>query len=97
MLAGTEGERLWDYWRRELEGDLPVLSLPIFKERPAVQTFRGASHIFVLDERLTEQLRALAKEEGTTLYTVLLAVFQVLLHRYTGQNHFTLRFTDFIA
>ena len=90
MLAGTEGERLWDYWRRELEGELPVLSLPIFKERPAVQTFRGASHLFVLNDRLTEQLRALAKEEGTTLYTVLLAVFEVLLHRYTGQDHFTI-------
>nr|QEO74785.1 AMP-dependent synthetase and ligase [uncultured bacterium] len=89
LLAGREAERLWDYWRRELEGELPVLSLPIFKERPAVQTFRGASHMFVLNERLIERLRALAKEEGATLYTVLLAVFQVLLHRYTGQDHLT--------
>lgn len=89
LLAGREGERLWDYWRRELQGELPVLSLPIFKERPAVQTFRGASHTFVLNERLIERLRALAREESATLYTVLVAAFQVLLHRYTGQDHFT--------
>jgi acyl-CoA synthetase (AMP-forming)/AMP-acid ligase II/acyl carrier protein len=88
LLDGEEGERLWDYWRRELGNELPVLDLPTFKPRPAFQTFRGATHAFSIEERLVGRLRALARAEGATLYTVLLAAFQVLLYRYTGQDDF---------
>ncbi|MBI4587207.1 MAG: amino acid adenylation domain-containing protein [Candidatus Rokubacteria bacterium] len=86
MLAGPEGERLWSYWRRQLAGELPVLDLPTDRPRPPVQTFAGASHAFRLDEELTGRLKALAKAEGATLYMTFLAAFQVLLHRYTGQE-----------
>jgi acyl-CoA synthetase (AMP-forming)/AMP-acid ligase II/acyl carrier protein len=86
MLKGPEGERLWQYWRQELEGELPVLDLPISKPRPPAQTYAGASHGFGLAERLTARLKALAKSENATLYMTLLAAFQVLLHRYTGLN-----------
>ncbi|MET0626409.1 MAG: MupA/Atu3671 family FMN-dependent luciferase-like monooxygenase [Pyrinomonadaceae bacterium] len=86
VLSGPEGERLWEYWRRQLAGELPVLNLPADRPRPPVQTYRGASHPFRLSRALTEKLKALGAEHGATLYVTLLAAFQVLLHRYSGQD-----------
>ena len=86
MLKGSEGQRLSEYWERELAGDLPVLKLPTIRPRSPVQTFRGASEAFDLDDDLVNRLRALAASEGATLYMVLLAAFAVLLHRYTHQE-----------
>ncbi|MCX7571137.1 amino acid adenylation domain-containing protein [Tumebacillus sp. DT12] len=86
MLAGSEGERLWNYWREQLGGALPVLSLPSDRPRAAVQSYRGAAHRFQLPPSLTTALKELAKENGSTLYMTLLAAFQVLLHRYSGQD-----------
>ncbi|MEG3971751.1 amino acid adenylation domain-containing protein, partial [Microcoleus sp. T2B6] len=85
-LESIEGERLWDYWQEKLAGELPILHLPTDKTRPPVQTYAGANYTVNLDEKLVQQLKALAKTEGTTLYTTLIAVFQVLLYRYTGQE-----------
>jgi amino acid adenylation domain-containing protein len=86
MLAGVEGERLWAYWKEKLSGALPMLSLPTDRPRPAVQTYRGASHSFPLSDELTRQLRTLANSEKTTLYTVVLAAFKTLLSRYSNQD-----------
>ncbi|HMB06392.1 MAG TPA: amino acid adenylation domain-containing protein, partial [Isosphaeraceae bacterium] len=86
MLAGPEGERLWDYWRRQLGGPLPALDLPTDRPRPAVQTYRGASKALHLDARLSERLLRLGASHGSSLYVTLLAAFQVLLARYTGQD-----------
>jgi hypothetical protein len=86
MLAGPEGERLWAYWRRQLAGPLPLLELPTDRPRPAVPTYRGASYDFNLNDELSSRLKALAKFQGATLYTVLLTAFQVILHHHTGQE-----------
>ena len=86
LLAGTEGERLWSYWQQKLGGDLPVLNLLTDKPRPPIQTYNGAAYPFNLPQELTENLKALAQEEGATLYMVLLAAFQILLSRYTSQE-----------
>ena len=86
MLAGTEGERLSTYWRKQLAGDIPVLNLPTDYPRPPVQSYNGASCTFELSPTLSQQLKALAKAEGTTLFTTLLACFHVLLYRYSGQE-----------
>ena len=86
LLEGEEGRRLWAYWQQELAGDLPALNLPTDRPRPPVQTLSGASRIFTLGPDLTARLRSLSQEEGTTLYTVLLAAFQVLLSLYSGQR-----------
>jgi len=86
MLASVEGEMLWTYWQRQLGDELPVLNLPTDRPRPPVQTARGASHTFNLSEELTRQLKALAQAEEATLYMTLLAAFQILLYRYTGQE-----------
>jgi amino acid adenylation domain-containing protein/non-ribosomal peptide synthase protein (TIGR01720 family) len=76
----------WTYWQHELAGELPVLSLATDKPRPAVQSLTGASVPFSLAVDESERLQAIARRGGTTLYTVLLAAFQTLLHRYTSQG-----------
>jgi amino acid adenylation domain-containing protein/non-ribosomal peptide synthase protein (TIGR01720 family) len=86
LLEGPQGERLWEYWRAQLSGELPLLNLPTDRPRPLIQTFRGSSHTFKIDVGLTERLKALAREQGATLYMVLLAAYQALLYRYTGQH-----------
>ena len=90
MAAGESfcpaGERLRDYWKSELAGKLPPLSLPADHIRPPVQTFRGAALPFSLDARLTKALKRLGEEQQATLFTTLLAAFQVLLYRLTSQK-----------
>jgi len=86
MLASPEGERLWTYWREKLAGQLPLLDLPTDRPRPAIPTYRGASHDFTMDAALSARLKALAKAHGATLYMVLLAVFQIVLSFHTGQE-----------
>jgi amino acid adenylation domain-containing protein len=90
LLASSEGERLWSYWRSQLGGELPVLDLPTDRPRPLVQTFNGASHTFKLTEELTRQLTGVARAHGATLYMTLLTAFLVLLYRYTGQEEIVL-------
>ena len=75
-----------DYWRGQLGGVLPVLQLPTDRPRPAIQTFRGALQSFTLTPILSESLRSLSRKEGVTLFMVLLAAFDTLLHRYSGQE-----------
>ena len=86
MLNSPIGEAHWDYWQQQLSGELPILKLPVDKPRSLVKNQRGASYTFELDRELTARLRATAKGQGATLYMTLLAVFQVLLYRYTGQE-----------
>jgi amino acid adenylation domain-containing protein len=86
MLAGPTGEQLQAFWQHQLAGITPVLHLPTDRPRPPVQTYEGATHTFTLPAPLTQQLKTLAKAEGVTLYMTLLAAFQVLLYRYTGQE-----------
>ena len=86
LLAGESGTKLWQYWQSKLGGDLPVLNLPTDKPRPPVQTYNGSSFQFHLSEQLTRDLKQLAKQEKVTLYTLLLAIYNVLLYRYTGQE-----------
>src|SRR5215475_12764893 len=92
MLAGPEGERLWNFWQHELSGPLPVLDLPTDRPRPPVQTFRGASHWFTLDPELNARIRNLAQAEGVTTFRLLLAAFIVFLHRYSGQDDIVVGF-----
>lgn len=86
MLAGKQGERLWTYWQGQLADAAPLLSLPTDHPRPPVQTYDGATQAFQISPDLTQQLKALAHAEGVTLHTLLLAAFEVLLYRYTGQE-----------
>jgi amino acid adenylation domain-containing protein/non-ribosomal peptide synthase protein (TIGR01720 family) len=84
-LQGDVLERQLAYWKDRLAG-LPVLNLPTDRPRPAAQRFHGAAQQFLLSPRLAEGVQALARHEGITPFMVLLAAFQVLLGRYSGQD-----------
>jgi amino acid adenylation domain-containing protein len=85
-LAGPRGEALLDFWRGALAGVPLVLELPADRPRPAAQGFRGASREVRLDPATADAVKRLARRQGATLYMGLLAAFEVLLHRYTGQE-----------
>jgi amino acid adenylation domain-containing protein len=82
--ATLETETAW--WRRQLAGLPPLLTLPSDRPRPAVQSFRGSSRPVRLPAGLTAQAEALSRREGATLFMVLLAGFQALLARLSGQR-----------
>lgn len=84
-LQGEVMDRLLSYWKKQLAGAAPFLSLPADRPRPAVQTYRGAQLTVDLPAGLAEALRTLSRREGVTLFMVLLAAFKALLFRYTGQ------------
>jgi amino acid adenylation domain-containing protein len=86
ILASSVGDELWNYWREQLAGELPILKLPTDRPRPPIQSYRGASHTFELNPELTSHLREMAKAQGATLYMTLLTAFQVLLYRLSGQE-----------
>lgn len=85
LLASPHGAAHWDYWRTQLAAP-PTLGLPTDRPRAPVQRHHGAGQPFSLDAALTAQVRAMARQEGVTFYTVLLAAFYALLYRYTGQD-----------
>ena len=85
-LRGEVLDSQLTYWKKQLEGIPAVLNLPTDRPRPAVQSFRGARQSILLSKELTGQLKALSRKEGVTLFMTLLAAFQTLLHRYTGQE-----------
>ncbi|HKU42929.1 MAG TPA: amino acid adenylation domain-containing protein, partial [Polyangiales bacterium] len=86
LLAGAEGARLRSFWQRELQDAPLALSLPLDRPRPALQTYAGATIPVELPGALVDALRTLGKRHDATLYAVLLAVFQGLLHRLSGQR-----------
>jgi amino acid adenylation domain-containing protein len=79
-------ERQLSYWREQLGGHLPLLELPTDYPRPLIQSYRGAQLLFHLSPSLSDALRALARSEGVTLFMLLLAAWQTLLSRYSGQT-----------
>jgi amino acid adenylation domain-containing protein len=84
LLAGPRGEALRDWWHRRLSGDLPLLELPADRPRPAARSWRG--HVRTLRLPGTAAaLRSVARSRGITLYATLLAGFQAVLHRWTGE------------
>jgi amino acid adenylation domain-containing protein len=74
-------------WRRRLTG-VPSLELPTDRPRPAIRSARGAQHRVTLSRELSEAVRALGRREGVTPFMTLLAAFQVLLGRWSGQDDF---------
>ena len=84
-LRGPARDRQLTYWKQQLQGLTP-LELPTDRPRPPVQTYRGATQTLNLARDLTDALAALSRSENVTLYMTLLAAFQALLHRYTGQT-----------
>jgi amino acid adenylation domain-containing protein len=74
------------HWREQLSEAVPVLELPADRLRPPVQSYRGGRARFWISAELTADLKALSEREDVTLFMLLLAAFQVLLARYSGQD-----------
>jgi len=85
-LRGAVLEQQLAYWKQQLAEAPIVLELPTDRPRPSVQRFQGAIQNFALSPKLSEAARQLSRREGTTLFMTLLAVFQTLLYRYSGQT-----------
>lgn len=84
-LQGDVLETLLAYWKQQLDTEASVLELPTDQPRPPVQSSRGDRHPITLSPELSESLKLLSRQEGVTLFMTLLAAFQTLLYRYTGQ------------
>ncbi|WP_233583204.1 non-ribosomal peptide synthetase [Corallococcus sp. CA053C] len=85
-LQGEALEAQLDWWKQQLAGAPRALELPTDKPRPAISTQRGDTVPVHLPRALAEQVEALAQQEGVTPFMVLLAAFQTVLHRYSGQD-----------
>ncbi|HEX8583962.1 MAG TPA: condensation domain-containing protein, partial [Allosphingosinicella sp.] len=86
QLQGEKLERQLGWWREKLAGAPAALDLPTDRTRPAVQSFAGDIHRFTVPAELAGQLQALARREGATLFMVLLAAYQLILSRWSGQE-----------
>src|SRR5271165_6058488 len=85
-LQGEIRENQVEYWRSQLAGAPPVLELPTDRPRPALQNHRGDVRAHVIHRELVDQLRDVSQAEGVTLFMTLLAGFQLLLSRFSGQE-----------
>jgi len=86
QLSGNTLERHLAYWRKQLEAAPSHLELPTDRPRPAAQSFAGAVCAWKAPAELVQQLTALSRTAGTTLFMTLLAAFNVLLAKYSGQE-----------
>jgi amino acid adenylation domain-containing protein len=85
-LQGEVLQTQLNYWQKQLTAVPPLLELPTDRPRPSVQSFRGRSIFLQLDPDLTQKLKRLSQESGTTLFMTLLTAFTLLLSRYSGQE-----------
>ena len=85
LLKGEVLDQQLAYWRRQLQG-VPVLRLPQDRPRPLIKTYRGARLPVQFPADLARRLRSFAQSESATTFMTLLAAFQVLLCRYSGQE-----------
>ena len=83
---GEELDRQLAYWKRELGGAPPSLDLPTDRPRPPARTYRGATRSIAISAEVSEAIADLARAEGATTFMAVLAAFDVLAHRYTGQD-----------
>lgn len=85
-LSGQWFEQQLEYWRKQMAGAAPILDLPTDYSRPEQRSVKGAQGSIRLSANLTEAIAGLSRQEGVTLFMTLLAAFQTLLFRYTGQE-----------
>jgi len=85
-LQGDVLERQLAYWERQLAGLPPLLSLPLDRPRPPVQTFNGKHQSFAIPAETVAAMRALCRESGSTAFMAYIAAFAVFLARYCRQR-----------
>ncbi|EDX78301.1 amino acid adenylation domain protein [Coleofasciculus chthonoplastes PCC 7420] len=77
---------LLNYWTNQLTGALPLLNLPTDHPRPAIQTYKGTIQYFHINQDVRTQIEAFSQGQGATLFMVLVAAFQILLHCYSHED-----------
>ena len=89
-LQGEILQREIRYWKNQLANDFSPLELPTDHRRPSIQTYHGASKSLSLPKNILDSVNDLGRREGVTLFMTLLAAFNALLHRWTGQEQITI-------
>ena len=89
-LQGEVLERLLLYWKQKLAGAPATLDLPTDRPRPAIESFRGAVQLFTFPKMLSENVARTSRQLGSTPFMTLLAAFQSMLKRYSGQDDMVL-------
>lgn len=87
-VDSQEWKRQEAYWRRQLESVPPALALPFDFPRPAVQGQKGERYTWAVDAEVGQRLQALGRSQNATLFMTVLAAFNILLARYSGQSEF---------
>lgn len=85
-VIGPQGAAALQYWGRQFGNGLDFVELPTDRGWPAVRGFRDAEYRFAVNAPLVGKLRALGREQECTLFAVMLALFYLLIHSYTGQR-----------
>ncbi|MET0398241.1 MAG: condensation domain-containing protein, partial [Longimicrobiaceae bacterium] len=85
-LSGKTLQKHIGYWTERLAGAPPLLEIPTDRPRAVGQSLVAGKHRFLLPTELAQALRELSDRQGTTLFMTLLAAWQVLLARYSGQD-----------
>jgi amino acid adenylation domain-containing protein len=85
-LESGELERQLPYWQETLAGSPPIVQFPPDHPRPKIESFHGCRSLLVLPASLVKELEQFSRSEGVTLFMVLLAIFKVLIYRYSGQQ-----------
>ncbi|PEL55982.1 condensation domain-containing protein, partial [Bacillus wiedmannii] len=85
-LQGSVYEEQLSYWKKNLQGKLPVLQLPTNRPRPLVQSFRGERLYFEIPRDLVNKIKKLISTEEITLFMALLSAYATLLYRYSLQK-----------
>ncbi|MEO8041987.1 MAG: amino acid adenylation domain-containing protein [Acidobacteriota bacterium] len=85
-MFGADGKAAEHYWLQQFSTPPAALDLPYDRPRPSNKTFSADVESFMLDESLYKELKRLGAKNGATLFTTLLAGFNVLLNRLSGQS-----------
>ncbi len=79
-------DKYLNYWRKTLEGELPMLNLPTDYKRPVIESYQGGITQLSLEKELIDKIKRLATKQNSTLYAILFAAFNILLFKYTGES-----------
>lgn len=86
QLTNKKYEELKEYWLNQFKGELPVLTMPVDKKRPIVQTFNGGSVEKAIGVKLSEAIEKLIRENGATMFMGLTSVINALLYKFSTQE-----------
>lgn len=87
-LKGEVFVRQMEYWKRQLAGMPDLLELPTDKPRPTIPLHRGSTELATIDGEYWEKMKWFSRQEGASVFMTVLAIYQVLLLRYSGQADF---------